>query len=307
MDPVTWRDPDWPARAAGEVARALADAGRSTNGPATVVPSSGRSHVVVQPTERGPVWVKFGYDLPPTEERVLDTLRRRRPERLPALVATWPGAVAMEPLAGVELSETHPLETWCEVARHLAELLASEAAHVDEWRALGVRDRTPATWRRDVEALLESEVVRAGDDVERFERFLPDFVARFEDAFASAPTLVPQDCGCCNVHVTDDGPIFFDWADVVVGHATFACDRLLDQVPPERKERVIEAFLGPLGLPRPEFDAMRRSNVLHEVLRYHDELAYLDPEHESYEVLSSAVRNQLHVLVEHEAKKLGEG
>ena len=48
-----------------------------------------------------------------------------------------------------------------------------------------------------------------------------------------------------------------------------------------------------------EFAAMRRSNVLHEVLRYHDELAWLEPEEPIHAALANSVRSQLRVLVEH--------
>jgi hypothetical protein len=48
---------------------------------------------------------------------------------------------------------------------------------------------------------------------------------------------------------------------------------------------------------------MRRSNVMHEVLRYHDELSSLDLFGETHASLSSSVRSQLKVLVEHEQRR----
>ena len=45
---------------------------------------------------------------------------------------------------------------------------------------------------------------------------------------------------------------------------------------------------------------MRRSNVLHEVLRYHDELGYIAEDDSAYLSLAGSVRSQIRVLVEHE-------
>ena len=62
----------------------------------------------------------------------------------------------------------------------------------------------------------------------------------------------------------------------------------------------IEAFCDPLDLERAEFDATRRSNVLHEILRYHDELAHLEANDPTHAALSRSVRSQIQRLVEHE-------
>lgn len=97
--------------------------------------------------------------------------------------------------------------------------------------------------------------------------------------------------------------MFFDWADVVVGHATFSCDRLLDQVPRERHEAVITAFIEPLGHTIDEFRAMLRSNVLHEVLRYHDELSHIATDDPALASLARSVCSQIRVLVEHELRR----
>ncbi len=96
---------------------------------------------------------------------------------------------------------------------------------------------------------------------------------RYAASLFGAATLVHQHSGNCNTHVTDDGPVLFDRSDVVGGHPDLSCDRFLDQTPSSARERVIAAFCKSARLQRPEFDAMRRSNVLHEVLRAHDELA----------------------------------
>ena len=68
---------------------------------------------------------------------------------------------------------------------------------------------------------------------------------------------------------------------LVIGQPVFSCDRLLDQVPQDYRESIINVFLEPPALSRQEFDAMKRSNVLHESL-------------------ANAVRSQLTGLVNYE-------
>ncbi len=303
-----WTTPQWHEHALLLTDEALATAGRPRTGAATTVKSWGRSCVQTVPTERGTLWIKHSYRLPPGEERVLDRLSKRWPNHVPTVVATWRDAVAMEPLGGEELTAADPVEHWTAAARSIAELQAGEVAHVDDWLELGVRDRRPPQWRPAIEALLESPVVRALDSdlLRAFEQFVPEFIDRYEKAYQFPATLIHQDSGCCNIHVTGCGPhcktVLFDWSDVVVGHPTFSCDRLLDQVPAEHRDSVIAAFLEPLELSRREHDAMRRSNVLHEVLRYHDELAYLAPADESRAALGKSVQSQIKVLVEYESR-----
>jgi hypothetical protein len=298
-------DAAWQSRAEVAALAALAEAGRPAIGPTRLVKSSGRSHVMTVPTGKGIGWIKHSYRLPPGEEVVLRILRERWPERLPGVIASWPGGLAMESLPGCELSAEDPLEDWVSASRAIAAMQAGETTHAGEWLELGVRDRRPPTWAKAIEALRDSPVVRVidSDVLRRFDSLIPAFVSRYVDAFTSPATLIAQDSGCCNIHIASHGPIFFDWADVVIGHPVFSCDRLLDQAQPERHDAIIDAFIEPLRLTRAAFDALRRSNVLHEVLRYHDELAYLAPQSEVYETLVRAVQSQIQVLVEHECSR----
>lgn len=305
LEAAPWSSEAWRERAEDETSAALDSAGRPRTGASTVVKLWGRSWLRTIPTADGPVWVKHAYRLPPGEEKVLAPLAQRWPGRVPRVVATWEGAVAMEPLEGEELTPEHSKREWVAAARGISEIEAGEAKHVDEWIALGVRDRRPPKWRGAVELLLESPVLeRLERDVRvSLDALIPDFIARYEDGFVHPPTLVHQDSGCCNIHVTATGPVLFDWSDVVVGHPAFSCDRLLDQTPAEARDAVIEVFCETAGLSPTEFASMRRSNVLHEVLRYHDELAYLAPDDPVHGNLSKSVRSQLGVLVAHEASR----
>ena len=302
---LRWNDVRWQGRIAAEIDEALELAGRPRTGVLVTEKAWGRSCLHIAPTEAGTVWIKHGYELPPGEERVVSRLAERWPDRVPRVVTWWAGSLATEPLGGRELDPEDPLEDWTDAARVLGELAAGEEAHVDEWLELGVRDRRAHAWPDAVDALVESPVVAALDDDLRrdLDDFVPEFRERYVNAFVRPATLVPQDSGSCNIHVTDTGPVFVDWADVVVGHPVFSCDRLLDQVSGDRADAVIDAFREPLGMTRPEFNAMRRSNVLHEVLRYHDELAYIPDGDPSHQALRKSVQSQLGVLIRFEKRR----
>ena len=88
-------------------------------------------------------------------------------------------------------------------------------------------------------------------------------------------------------------------SDVVVGDPAYACDRLLDQTPAAMRDDVIDAFLAPLGRTRASFNAARRLNVLHEALRYHDELAWLALDDVVHANLTKSVQSQLTVVSRH--------
>ena len=301
-----WRETIDPNEIQGQLERL----GIDVLAPPEMVKDWGRSRIYRVGTSRGLFWVKYAYRLPPGEEHVLKVLSSRWADRLPGVVATWSGAVALESLAGEELTPEHPLRAWTAAAEQLGELCARERAHADEWLALGVRDRRTGTWTSDLESLAQSDVLNGLSPEERtqFEALLPVLVDQFLEWFAQPATLVAQDSGCCNIHI--DGPgtwepggairaVFFDWADVVVGHPVFSCDRLLDQVTPKRRDAVIDAFCAPLELSIDEFRAMRQSNVIHEVLRYHDELDYVAPDDPIAESLAKSVVSQIRMVLLH--------
>lgn len=279
--------------------------GYSPLGTKSLIRNTGRTHLYTLETGKGLLWVKHGYHLPPGEGAILSRLTERWQRFLPEIVYASVFTLVSASMPGVELTPDHPLPDWVHAANALGQLLKGEASEVDAWLALGVRDRRADAWEPAVLALRKSPIVEALDRslLAHFDDLLPDFLERYVNAFRMPPTLIPQDSGCCNIHVTENGPLFFDWADVVVGHPVFSCDRLLDQTPAAYRDAVIEAFCDPLGLSRSDFKAMRRSNVLHEVLRYHDELAFIEPEDPQYQTLAKAVQSQLKVLIDFEVQK----
>ncbi len=305
MQKAPWDAGGWLEAATANATAALLLAGRPPTGEWTNVRTWARSCVRTVPTAAGILWIKHSYRLPPGEEVVVAELSRRWPAVLPTIVATWPGGFAMEAIPGEELTAGHALKDWVVVARTIAEIAAGETVHAEEWLERGVRDRRPAEWPGQIAGLLGSPVLDTLDVEVRnaFEEFVDDFTTRYLDAFELPPTLVHQDSGCCNIQVRSGRVVIFDWADVIVGHPMFSCDRLLDQAPQSFHAAVIDAFCAPLTLSIEEFRAMRRSNVLHEILRYHDELAYIAPADPAAESLANSVRSQIQVLVEHERKR----
>lgn len=300
---IPWKKPGWLDAATSTATEAVSAAGCEVTGPLTEVKSWGRAHLATLPVRDGALWIKHAYRLPPGEEVVLATLSSRHPHHIPEVIATWPGGVAMREIPGTELGEQDSLETWCEAARTLANLCLAEEPHATEWIDLGVRDRRPEAFAKALDALLESPAVDtlAVPLRDSFRAARTRFLDCYAAGFDRPPTLIHQDSGCCNIHIHHGRATLFDWSDVVVGHPTYSCDRLLDQVPPERQPAVIEAFCEPLEMLREHFTAARRSNVLHEILRYHDELEYLPPSTETYTKLLASVQSQINVLMHHEA------
>ncbi|MFT4627771.1 MAG: hypothetical protein ACI8PZ_006458 [Myxococcota bacterium] len=298
VPPNPWSDPQWDPRP--EIIAHLTAAGRPPIGDAVCTKAWGRSCIHRVPTADGTVWVKHTYRLPPGEERVLAALSPRWPRHVPTVVATWDRAVAMLQLPGPELTPKHRASDWVATATRLGEITAGERRHAAEWLALGVRDRRPGAWARAVTAMLASPVAEALDAPVRrvLDAALATLIARYAEGFGTA-TLVPQDSGCCNVALGRDGPVLFDWSDVVVGDPVYACDRLLDQTPAAMRDAVIDAFLGPLRRTVASFKAARRLNVLHEALRYHDELAWLAPDDPAHASLTASVQSQLTVVSRH--------
>ncbi|MCA9002792.1 MAG: hypothetical protein KDB61_12770, partial [Planctomycetes bacterium] len=119
-----WEQPDWESHASEQRDAALAGAGHARTGPVEVHKSWARSRIEVVPTDRGPVWVKYSYGLPPGEECVLERLVARHAGRVPDVIATWDGALAMAPLPGRELTEDDGVEHWISVSRALGEVIA---------------------------------------------------------------------------------------------------------------------------------------------------------------------------------------
>ena len=304
-DQAPWYDEEWSAHVATEIEEGLAAAGVKTLGPPQTIKSWARACLLTVETDRGSLWVKYAYRLPPGEEHVLATLATRHATGLPRVISHWDGAVVLAPLPGQELTPEHPLSDWEGATRTIATIQRAEIPHADAWLELGVRDRRPPAFADAVIALAESETLdELPPDVRgRFEELLPAWVVRYRDAFTSPATLVHQDSGCCNIHVGEGDPVLFDWTDVVVGHTAFSVDRLLDQVPAEHQDRIIDVYAEASGVDTTELRAMRRSNVLHEVLRYHDELEHISPDDQVHTNLSRSVRNQIQVLVAHEDRR----
>jgi len=275
--------------------------GRTWDGSILSRVDTGRSTVLCLATEQGPLWLKCGYALPPREEVVLSKLAPRWSEHLPTVLASWHGGFAMAPMRGRALDVQHGLGVWREAAALLGTVQRTEQDHTEAWLSLGVRDRRPEGFAAAMQRLLSSATVALldADTRQRLAQGMPRAIDWFAQHFQCRASLVPQDSGCCNIQVSGGRLILHDWADVVVGHPAFSCDRLLDQAPADWHKDIIAAFAEAVGFSVQEFTSMRRLNVLHEALRYHDELAHIEPGNPSYQKLQTASSSQLRVVVQH--------
>ncbi|MCP4805199.1 MAG: hypothetical protein GY913_19075 [Proteobacteria bacterium] len=101
---------------------------------------------------------------------------------------------------------------------------------------------------------------------------------RFESPALLPVALLPQDLGPCNLRWVGDGVQAFDWSDVRIGDPGMILDRFLNECDtPARREAVTTAWLAAWG-PGAEaaWGATRRCALLHEAVRYDDELPFLD-------------------------------
>ncbi len=256
------------------------------------VRSTQRSIVVRLTTSIGVLYFKADHILPPPEASILARLSKSRPTQVPQVVAVneergWSLTRDAGPTGPTCLDD---LDTgvWQAVARAFGDLQRNTGFGPDEWVALGCRDvrggKLFAAFREMIEhAAPELEA----SDRNAIEQLLP----RVEEACTDLATdgvpatLVHQDLVPENLVWNDGQVVFLDWSDTVVGHPFFGLDRLLDSCwsDAERKSAVIASYLGQFdGVVPPE--RLRVSSarvlwlrVLYEDLRWHHELAALDP------------------------------
>lgn len=254
----------------------------------TVV-STPRSTVIRCATRDGDLYFKADHILPPPECVVVSRIAGSRPALVPEIVATdevrgW-SLTRDAGRQGLLDAETH---VWCDVARAFADVQRNSGATADEWRNLGCRD---LRGMRLLDAI-DSMVAGAESDLSSEERErLGEKRGRVEAACralaedAVPAQLVHQDLVPVNIVFGATGPVFIDWSDTVVGHPFFGFDRLLDScwTDAERKAAVIDAYLSGFdgvdseeGL-RASFAHVLSLRVLYECVRWHHELAEIEP------------------------------
>ena len=252
----------------------------------------GRSTVLRVEADGESLWFKQSYGLPPGEGAALAQAQRVESRLvLPGVVSAEGSRVLMRPLAGVPLLES-PDSCW---ARAIADIVQfQQAAEPAPWQALGVRGSQDwparlATLFRDYDMPLE---------------LAEEMTPRFDDPGLLPLGVLPQDLGPCNLRWLGERAQAYDWSDVRIGDPGMVLDRFLNECDtPARREAVTESWLSAWG-PEGEaaWAATRRCALLHEAVRFDDELPWLDEDAPLALRLRALIRSQLLRLQEHHAR-----
>ena len=205
-------------------------------------------------------WFKESYGLPPGEGAAMRlAIADSGPLAIPHLVAAEGPRALMETFSGTSLSKADP-EAWAVGVRAVLDFCAT--ADVERWAAAGVRDLRQGHWHSRLQ-----ELFAAYDED-------PAHADTYAGRFDGLPFAVtPHDLGPCNLRWLGDGHVqAFDWSDVVISHPGMVVDRFFNEPHSDaHREAVMAAFGDP-----EQWAATRRIALLHEVWRYHQELAWLD-------------------------------
>jgi hypothetical protein len=257
-------------------------------------------------------WFKADISPSPPEAAVLDRLGRTAPRHVAPLVAAdlargW----TLTEHVGAEGLDDADTDTWCSVARALAEVQRENGLTSAEWLAVGCRDLTGAALRTTIDAVITAGAPDLdADERERLDALAPriDEACDDLDGDGIADALVHRDVVPCNVVIRDDGsPVLIDWSDTVVGHPFFALDRLLDHcwTDADRKAAVIDAYLGAFdgvtdaARRRASFDRVLWLRVFYEGVRWLDEIADLDSDDEHAVRLRADMVHGLRLVARH--------
>lgn len=232
MERSRWQDPDWLSAAHAWIDDALAANGRSRAGAVEqphVVPWS---TVIKVPTSSGTTWFKANADSLRHEAALVELLAARRPDAVPALLASDldRGWMLMED-AGETLRALAPreqsLDRWLDVLPLYAGVQLDLVGAVDELLALGVPDLRLAVLPDRYDRLMHE----IGADA-RFcgaaglVRDLCDEVA----AYGIDETLQHDDLHDAQVFVRDGRHLLMDWGDSCISHPFFTLSVTLEGV-----------------------------------------------------------------------------
>jgi hypothetical protein len=227
-----WRDPSWLTGAHGWIDSELARLGlRRTAGieQPHVYPWS---TVLRVPTEAGNVWFKANAESMRHEAALVELLSGRRPDCVPAPLATDPGRGWMLMAdAGEQLRQILPVERdldrWKDVLGLCAGVQLDLADAVDTLLELGVPDLRLATLPEKYERFV-AEI----DAEPRFRR-AAGHVAELCDAltgYGIPETIQHDDLHDGQVFVKDGRHLLMDWGDACVSHPFFTLSVTLEGV-----------------------------------------------------------------------------
>jgi hypothetical protein len=252
-----WQDPSWLAEAHAWIESALARLGLRRTGGIEQPHIYPWSTVMRVPTQAGDVWFKANDDSLRHEAGLLELLSSRRPDCVPAPLASDPGRgwILMAD-AGEQLRQLLPVERdldrWKDVLRLCAEVQLGLDDAVDTMLALGVPDLRLATLPDRYERFV-AEI----DAEPRFRRAAGQ-VAELSEALAGYgihETIQHDDLHDGNVFVRNGEYLVFDWGDSCVSHpfhslvVTLRATAWRFELPPgdARLERIRDAYLEPFG------------------------------------------------------------
>ena len=227
-----WQDPSWVEDAHAWIESALARLGLRRTGGIEQPHVYPWSTVMRVPTETGDVWFKANDDSLRHEAGLLELLSSRRPDCVPAPLATDPGRgwILMAD-AGEQLRRLLPVERdldrWKDVLRLCAEVQLDLTDSVDTMLGLGVPDLRLATLPDRYERF-----VAAIDAEPRFRRAAGQ-VAELSEALAGygiRETIQHDDLHDGQVFVKDGRHLLMDWGDACISHPFFTLSVTLEGV-----------------------------------------------------------------------------
>ena len=227
-----WQDPDWLAGAHAWIEFQLGRLGlRRTAGieQPHVYPWS---TVLRVPTDSGNVWFKANDDSLRHEAALVELLSSRRPDCVPAPLATDPGrgwllmADAGERLRQL-LAVERDLDRWKDVLGLCAGVQLELSDAVEAMLAIGVPDQRLAT--------LPDKYARFVDEIDAEPRFraATGYVAELCDylaAYGIAETIQHDDLHDGQVFVKDGRHLLMDWGDACISHPFFTLSVTLEGV-----------------------------------------------------------------------------
>ena len=279
---------------------------------AEVINATQRSTVVRLRTDGRVCFFKADHILPPAEAIVIGRLAPRWPNHIvPVIALDEARGWSLSEDAGRTGLDDANTDDWCRLVDRFGRVQQATGLSADEWVALGCRDLRGERLFSAIDAMLADCRSEVGEKLwSRIESLRPKISEACNDlANDGIPaTLVHQDLVPVNIILRDGVPVFLDWSDTVIGHPFFGCDRLLDSCwnEPERKAAVIDAYLGAFeGVVseerlRASFKRVLWLRVLYEDVRWHHEIAELDPESEPAQRLGRDMIGGVRMVAEHQ-------
>jgi hypothetical protein len=227
-----WQDPSWLAEAHAWIESALALLGLRRTGGIEQPHIYPWSTVMRVPTQAGDVWFKANDDSLRHEAGLLELLSSRRPDCVPAPLASDPGRgwILMAD-AGKQLRQLLPVERdldrWKDVLRLCAEVQLDLDDAVDTMLALGVPDLRLATLPDRYERFV-AEI----DAEPRFRRAAGQVAERSEAlaGYGIHETIQHDDLHDGQVFVKEGRHLLMDWGDACISHPFFTLSVTLEGV-----------------------------------------------------------------------------